>query len=174
MSQTIKGWLVASASALACASVTACALAPERIPQASVAELCGYYSAHMNPSYLDPEIKAELIRRGAADCTDPALIQARIYASTAMFQQGMSMMAAAQAGESFATYAPPTTNSYVAPTTAYNGPSIQPSRSYFSAAKTGEARVGVSRECWYMSGNVLHTRTIGLAEICPISIMVPQ
>ncbi len=57
--------------------LTACTVRPIRPDQFANADtrtLCRAYYMLSHPSYLDPEIKGELIRRGAEICVDPAYI----------------------------------------------------------------------------------------------------
>jgi hypothetical protein len=80
--------------ALATLLLGGCALTPEQIKTVSVAQLCGAYSAPMSPDLLNPEIKQELINRGAVHCTTPEYLQMQAAAlqglgtSMHLLQQG--------------------------------------------------------------------------------------
>ncbi len=47
---------------------------PDQFANTDTRSLCRAYYMLSHPSYLDPEIKGELIRRGAEICVDPAYI----------------------------------------------------------------------------------------------------
>ena len=53
---------------------------------------CRRIGAMLSPNYLDPDIRRELVRRGDAACTDPALIQARNNANLQGLKLGAEMM----------------------------------------------------------------------------------
>ncbi len=67
---------VGSAAVLALA-LAGCAAGPIRstqFAQTDTRTLCRAYYMLSHPSYLDPALKEELIRRGAEICVDPAYI----------------------------------------------------------------------------------------------------
>jgi hypothetical protein len=47
---------------------------PDQFASTDTLTLCRAYYMLSHPSYLDPEIKGELIRRGAEICVDPTYI----------------------------------------------------------------------------------------------------
>jgi hypothetical protein len=69
-----------------------CAIKPEQVSSQSSSVLCRLYGAMLHPNYLDPDIRRELVRRGDAACTDPALIQARNNANLQGIKLGSQIM----------------------------------------------------------------------------------
>jgi len=69
-----------------------CAIKPEQVSSQSSSQLCRLYGAMLHPNYLDPDIRRELVRRGDAACTDPALIQARNNANLQGIKLGSQIM----------------------------------------------------------------------------------
>lgn len=60
--------------ALCAAALPACSLEPQKM---STELLCGRYSAPLSTQRNDPEVRAELLRRGANHCVDPDIAGAR-------------------------------------------------------------------------------------------------
>ncbi len=60
--------------------LSGCALAPHEIKGASIQRLCDAYAAPLSPQLMSPEIKSELISRGAVHCTTPEYLQIRAAA----------------------------------------------------------------------------------------------
>lgn len=68
--------------------VSGCAMTATEMVSAPSARLCEFYSHPGSPQYLDPTIKAELERRGQADCISPEILVLRANA----YQNSMQML----------------------------------------------------------------------------------
>ena len=104
---------------LATLTLSGCALTPQQLKSFSVSMLCDAYTAPLSPDLLNPELKRELIIRGAEHCTTPEYFQAR----AAAFQGMGTSLQLLQQGQR-RTYAPaaplPTFPQPVRCTTQYN------------------------------------------------------
>jgi hypothetical protein len=100
-------------------TLSGCALTPQQIKSVSIAQLCGAYSAPLSPDLLKPEIKQELISRGAVHCTTTEYL---LMQSNALQDLGTSMQLLQQGQRrSYAPAAPlPTFPQPVRCTTQYN------------------------------------------------------
>lgn len=69
-------WTVGSITALVF-GLTACTtrpILPAQFANTDTRTLCRAYYMLSHPSYLDPQLKEELVRRGAEICVDPTYI----------------------------------------------------------------------------------------------------
>lgn len=70
------------------------ALSPAEMRAEATPMLCHFYSAPMHPDHRRPELRQELERRGATECTEPAAVAARTRSAvtTAVFGPGIGKL----------------------------------------------------------------------------------
>ena len=137
---------------LGATALAACAIEPGQIASTPTSRLCGVYGAPLNANYLDPKIRAELVRRGEAECTDPNLIAARQSANARMMQLGFGMMQ-----QSAPAPAPVTT--------PYGGGSATG-----GAFLKSQYVSGFNRVCNYDRLGSAVAITVGSTQTCPLSL----
>lgn len=73
-----------------------CAITPDNIDSFSTADLCRSYGAPLNPNYMSPLVRNELIARGASHCADPSFISANQASSLELLRLGTDMLRQSQ------------------------------------------------------------------------------